>query len=245
MRAELREFVGMLVPSSNRVLEPGLARIAGADVDPVTVLASRVRVVSIDPESNGQFTGELMAAAGALVADARPRGIVWGGTSGGWNGLDADRAIVTAITEATGLPATTTTLATLELVQTHGIRRLGFATPYLEEIDAGIRETYAPYVDEVLTDGLGLSDNISFANVRETVVEEQVRRLAAQGCDAIAVYCTNVGFLGSLGIVERELGVALLDSVAVTYWAAAQFTDHPSIPGGFGRLLTSEERTSS
>jgi maleate isomerase len=229
--------VGILVPSSNTVMEPALAAIAASDGSRVTLLHSRLRVVTIAPDSNDQFAVAPMVEAASLLADAAPAAIVWGGTSGGWRGLAADRAVTNAITAATGIPATTTTQATVELVTRRGVRSLGFATPYVPEILAGITATYAPLVEEVHTLGTGLTDNVEFARIPESEIERQVRQLAAMGCDTVAVYCTNVLFFSAIVALEQELGISILDSVAVTYWAAAGFAGDSAVPPAIGRLL--------
>lgn len=87
--------VGLIVPSSNTVVEPELARVAGAVPD-LELVATRVAVTHIDtnPASGRQFEPELMIAAARLLAHAGVDVLVWAGTSGCWLGVDHDRAIV-------------------------------------------------------------------------------------------------------------------------------------------------------
>ena len=95
--------IGMLTPSSNTVLEPVTMRMVAALDGDHTVHFSRFGVTSISPDvlSRKQFDPEPMVVAAKLLADARVDVIVWNGTSGGMQGLEADRRIVGAIEAAT------------------------------------------------------------------------------------------------------------------------------------------------
>jgi maleate isomerase len=172
-----------------------------------------------------------------MLSDAGPRGIVWAGTSGGWLGAEHDRAICAAIQAATSLPATTTTLATEELLRRNGARRVGFATPYIDEVCIAVQRTYTVlgFVVEIL--GAGVSDNRSIARIPSSVFESQARELAARRCEAVVIFCTNVRFAELAEPLERELGVLVLDSVAVSYWAGLQLANPLASLSGYGRMF--------
>ena len=118
--------LGMLTPSSNTVLEPLTAAML-AGLPDASAHFSRFRVVAIDlgAGSRGQFDPAPVLAAAELLADARVDSICWNGTSGAWLGLDLDRALCGTITERTGVPATTATLALVEALRRLGTRRYG------------------------------------------------------------------------------------------------------------------------
>ncbi|MGW2766194.1 polysaccharide deacetylase family protein [Streptomyces sp. NPDC001275] len=103
--------LGMLTPSSNTCLEPVTYRllgITGADAG-VTAHFARVPVtrIALDDGCDAQFDTAPMLAAARQLADAKVDVIAWNGTSGSWLGVDRDRALCAAITEAIGVPATT------------------------------------------------------------------------------------------------------------------------------------------
>jgi maleate isomerase len=45
-----------------------------------------------------------------------------------------------------------------------------------------------------------------------------IRAVAAEGADAIVILCTNLDGAALAATLERELDIAVLDSVAVTLW---------------------------
>jgi maleate isomerase len=45
-----------------------------------------------------------------------------------------------------------------------------------------------------------------------------IRSVAAQGCDAVAVVCTNMRAAPVVRSLEVELGIPVYDSIATTVW---------------------------
>ena len=75
-----------------------------------------------------------MLRAAFLLADAGVDVIAWNGTSGAWRGLDADSALCKAITDGTGVQATTSTLAQIEAFNAFQVHNYALAVPYLESV---------------------------------------------------------------------------------------------------------------
>ncbi len=234
--------LGMLTPSSNTVLEPLTAAML-ADLPGASAHFSRFRVVAIDlgAGSRGQFDPAPVVAAAELLADARVDSICWNGTSGAWLGLDVDRALRDAVTARTGIPATTATLALVEALRRLGARRYGLVTPYLGEVQAAIVARWA---------GIGLEcaaerhledpGNFSFAEHGEEVVRRMARAVAAAKPDAVAIHCTNFRGAGVAPELEAELGLPVLDSVAVSLWGAVRAAGGNAAPLArrWGRVFT-------
>jgi maleate isomerase len=232
--------VGLIVPSSNTVVEPELARLAGAMPD-LELVATRIAVTRIDasPASRRQFEPDLMIAAARLLADAGVDVLVWAGTSGCWLGVDHDRALVSAIEDATGIAATSSTLALLDACHAFGASRLFLLTPYVPAVVEQITGTLA--TEGLTVSGgrhLGICDNAAFGSVPISTLQSMISEVASSDCHAVAVVCTNLRALPLLEAdVERSLGVAVLDSVAATVWGAARRIGVPLRCAGFGALL--------
>lgn len=209
----------MLTPSSNTVLEPCVSALL-ADVAPGTTAHFArfpVTEISLDEAALDQFDIETMLAAARLLADARVDAIAWNGTSGGWLGLDADRALCAAITEETGVPATTATLALVEAFRSGGITRFALVTPYLDAVQERIVATLqGEGLACVAERHLNRKDNFAFAEVTAEEITEMCRSVAAAGPQAIAIYCTNLRGAPLVEALEHELGMPVYDSVSVT-----------------------------
>lgn len=238
-----RVRLGMLTPSSNTVLEPLTCAILAA-LPEVTAHFARLRVteITLSDAALGQFDHSAQLAAAELLADARVHAMAWNGTSGGWIGFDADRALCRALTERTGVPATTSTLALADALDACGARRFGLVTPYLGEVQARIVRSFAAEGHECVAERhLGDRGNFSFAGFGEDVIERMVREVAAEAPQAIAIYCTNFRGARVAARLEAELGIPILDSVAVTAWrgllAAGVNPARITRISGWGRLF--------
>ena len=122
--------VGFIVPSSNSVVEPTCNAIvhdlnsASNEENQIVCLYTRIRVktVGTDSSSTSQFSTETLVQAAQLLADAECDAILWNGTSGMWvgTGLAEDEKLAQAMTDATGVPCSTTTIATVTALREKG-----------------------------------------------------------------------------------------------------------------------------
>jgi maleate isomerase len=233
--------IGMIVPSSNTCLEPQSYRILG-DRDDVTIHFARVQVtrIALDDSSDKQFDAPVMRAAAEILATADVDVIAWNGTSGSWLGASHDREIGREIKDATGVPATTSTLAYMEAFRSFGTERIGLFTPYTEDVNARIVASYErDGIKTVDHRFLGLSDNESFARVSDAEMRPGSLELAASNPDALVYLCTNLYGANIAEEIEAAMGVPVLDSVAVTLWHCLNMAGVPLLSPRWGRLLAS------
>jgi maleate isomerase len=215
-----RKRLGMITPSSNSVLEPVTSAMM-VNVAGVSVHFSRFRVteIALDAAALNQFDASAMLPAADLLADAKVDAIAWNGTSASWLGIGRDESLCAAITARTGTPATTSTLACIDAVAALGARRVGIVSPYTGDVQARIAQVWAEAGIICRAERhLGLRDNFSFAVVLPATIAAMIRTVAAEGCDAVVVLCTNLDGAALAASLESELGIAVLDSVAVTLW---------------------------
>jgi len=230
--------LGVLTPSSNTVLEPLTARLAQPLADALELHFTRLRVTAIDNDagSHEQFSRDAMVDAARMLGDARVDAILWGGTSGAWEGIDADRDIVTAIESATGTPALTATLALLDALHSLGVRRYALVVPYIASIVEAIvanldREGYAC----VARTFESITVNWEFAAIPAAHIAARVREVARSKPEAVVVHCTNLRGAEIAIELEQELGIPVLDSVMVGLWGALA-TLGLTVPPSFGML---------
>ncbi len=232
--------IGMLTPSSNTVLEPTLA-VLSADMPGLGIHISRFRVTEISLSLSGldQFAAAPMMAAAELLADAEVDAIAWNGTSASWLGFSRDEDLCGRITAETGIPATSATLAFRDAFRALGSSRIGLVTPYTTDVQDRIRAVWGEAGLPCTAERhLGLSHNFAFAAVAEESVSGLVRDVAAEGCDAAAVVCTNLRGTAAAPGLERELGIPVLDSIAVTLWGALRLLSVDTAPlARWGKLF--------
>lgn len=235
--------IGMIVPSSNTALEPATTRLLANRTD-VTVHYTRIPVQAITIGDGGaSFDVDTMLAAARLLADAKVDCIVWNGTAGSWLGVEHDRQICAAIAEATGVHATTSTLAILQACQAFGVTTLACATPYTRDVVEAIVGEYARHGVRISSHAeWELTDNLSFGlkapdAIAELAVAASQVADGAPAPQAVALICTNVDSSAVAGEVEEKLGIPLIDSIAATLWWALEITGADARMPGAGMLL--------
>jgi maleate isomerase len=232
--------LGMLTPSSNTALEPLTAAML-TDLPDVTAHFSRFKVteIALSETSLRQFDDSEILRAAELLAHAKVDVIAWNGTSASWLGLERDERLCERIVAATGIQARTTVLAFRDIFQQLNAERIGLVTPYRKDVQQAIIAKWGSAGMPCVTERhLGLQDNFSFAEVEEEVVAGMIREVAREGCDAVAVVCTNMRGAGVVQRLEQELDVPIYDSIAVTLWTCLRAVGvDPARVRGWGGLF--------
>jgi maleate isomerase len=146
-------------------------------------------------------------------------------------GRAGERALVSCMVESGAEAAVTTSGALVEALSQLGVTRLGVATPY----DAAVTARLHDFLEEsgVRTTGsahLGLTERIW--TVPYAVTAALVRDVAAAGCDAVFVSCTNLPTYDIIAPLEAELGIPVLTANQVTMWAGLRRVDLAAVGPG-------------
>ena len=238
---EKRIRLGILTPSSNTALEPLTSAMLSA-LPHVSAHFARFRVteISLTQQALGQFDVSRMLDAAKQLADARVDVIGWSGTSAGWLGFERDEALCRQLTEATGIPATTSVLALNELLAKTGVRRLGLVSPYIDDVQERIIRNYERLGIECVAERhLGLRENFSFAEVPDALLAEMMRETAFARPDAVVTFCTNLHAAHLARAFEAATDVSAYDTVATVVWKALRMLDVDTSPlASWGRIFS-------
>jgi maleate isomerase len=232
--------LGMLTPSSNTVLEPVTSHML-RDLPDVTAHFGRFRVtrIALSDDALKQFDPAPVLEAARLLADAHMDVIAWNGTSAGWLGFDSDERLCAAITEATGVPATSSVLALNEALHRLGAATLGLVSPYTPDVQQRIIANYnAAGIRVIAERHLNDPGNYSFAQYEEPEIAALIRDVARARPDAITTLCTNMRAPGIVAAMEAETGIPVLDSIAVVVWKSLVLAGaDPARVQGWGGLF--------
>ena len=227
----------MLTPSSNTVLEPECAAIVAHSNCTVHFSRFPVIAISVEEEYTAQFNLATMLEAARLLAHARCDVIAWSGTSAGWLGVETDRQLCAAITEATGIPAISTTQALLRVADAWQWNTIGLVVPYEEPVVEAIRRTFAEKGLRVAREQhANLRVNREFSALSPEQITEMIQSVAVE-VDGVVVFCTNMAGAPLVEALEPQVGVPILDSVSLTVWACLQSVGHSEPIYGWGQLL--------
>jgi maleate isomerase len=231
----------MLTPSSNTALEP-ITNAMLAGIADVSAHFSRFKVteIALSETALRQFDDSEILRAAELLAHAKVDVIAWNGTSASWLGFERDDQLCERITASTGIQARTTVLTYRDLFRRLSITRIGLVTPYRKDVQDKIIANWGSQGLRCVAERhLSLQDNFSFAEVPEAEVASLIEEVVREGCDAVAIVCTNMRGAGAAQRLETKLGVPVFDSIAVTLWACLVATGiDPARIRGWGRLFT-------
>jgi maleate isomerase len=232
--------IGMLTPSSNTLLEPVCSRMLH-DVDGVECYYSRLPVthISLAKSSTDQFDLTPMLRAAELLAHAEVDVIAWNGASGSWLGLQYDRDLCARITAATGIPATTSTLALIEAARTNGVRSFHLVTPYLTELNEAISVQYrSEGIEVVNARGAGFTVNKDIGSVPLEQIDRMFGEVTRDRADAICVPCTNFPMIWTIKELEARYGYVVYDTIATVMWKSMLIVGaDPAKVKGWGSLF--------
>jgi maleate isomerase len=227
--APTRRRIGMLTPSSNTVLEPITAAML-ANLPNVTAHFGRFKVteIALSDQALRQFDDSEILRAAELLAHAKVDVIAWNGTSASWLGFDRDERLIERIKAATGIDACTCVLGYRDLLRRYGITRVGLVTPYTDDVQAQIARVWGANGLTISAERhADIADNFAFAEISEGAIEQMIRAVVTDGCDAVAILCTNMRGAALARRLETELGVPIYDSVAVTLRSSLDRLDVP------------------
>ncbi|GAB4379205.1 MAG: aspartate/glutamate racemase family protein [Elainellaceae cyanobacterium] len=236
-----RILLGMLTPSSNTVLEPVTSAIV-AGLPEVSAHFGRFRVteISLTDHALQQFDLAPLLEAAQLLADAKVDVIAWNGTSAGWLGFETDIELCRQITAATGIPATTSVLALLEIFRDRHLSTAGLVTPYLTDVQERIMANFAEAgVRCIAEQHLNLSVNFSFSEVQPDKIASMVQTVASDRPQAIMTFCTNLRAAPLVESLEQELGIPIYDTISAVVWKSLKLAGvNPGRVKGWGRLFS-------
>jgi maleate isomerase len=180
-----------------------------------------------------------LEAAAEQLAWARPRVITFACTTGslvkgpGWDKVLRDR-----IEARTGVPATTTSTAVAAAFQALGVRRLGVATPYVDELNRREREFFEALGYEVRTiRGLGIRDDRDIAAQSPETAYRLAREVDGPDVDCLFVSCTNFPTLPVIQALEADTGKPVVTSNQATIWDSLRRAGVREPLHSAGRLL--------
>lgn len=227
--------LGLIALQTDETIERDMQRMLPGVPLYVTRVPSGAEVTS---ETLQQMAGQITGAA-SLLPQAQDFGVIGYGCTSGTAQIGADN-IARLVREGCTTPEVTQPVSgLLAACGALNIKRLGFLSPYVEDVSAHL-------VNVLEANGVACPVFGSFDEACETVVahisvqstfDAAVALAAKGGIDALFLSCTNLRTLDIIEKLEAETGLPILSSNQVLAWHMAQIsgTDLTDVP--FGRLF--------
>ena len=207
-----RRRIGLLVPSSNSVMEVDFNRNVP---EGHSVHTGRMYMEEATPEDESRMLDEFAAPAARAVATARPHIIVFGCTSAGaLRGNDYDDLLCRRLNDETGVGVVSTIASVRRAIARRNAKRVGVITPYVQSLNDKIRASLESDGLEVVDiHGLGITENFTIAEVAPAEILSFAERcFAGRKIDLLFVSCTNFRALDAVRSIEETLGIPVMTS---------------------------------
>jgi maleate isomerase len=132
-------------------------------------------------------------------------------------GLGGEADIARRITDATGVPATTTSGALLEALRALGSRRVAIASPYMADVDASL-QAYLRSAGYDPVASVALHFTAGHSTTPVNVIVEAALRADTDAADVLFISCTGQRVAGELKGLEARLGKPVIAANQVTMW---------------------------
>ena len=209
--------VGLIVPSSNTVMEPDFHRELGASC---AIGTSRIYLELVTRDAEEVMINEELPRALRLIKTTDPHVIVFGCTSAGsLGGLESDAAIARRIEQLTGVPSLTVVSSVVEQLKAIRPRRVAVFTPYKEELTLSVAQCVVEAGYELKkTAGMGILANRDIGRVSpdEIVYFVETQMMDAAGVDCIFLSCTNWQAIAAIAPLEARFGLPVISSNQTT-----------------------------
>lgn len=233
-----RARIGLIYMASSTVME---AEFAAMCPEGVSFHTSRIHL----PEASVAGLSAMMADDAVerctrQLAEAPLHVIVFGGTSATFvNGIGWDIAVCQRMHAVSGgIPATTTSTASLEALRSFGAKRISLVTPYIDEVTERGRRFFSDNGFTVVNSaGMGIRADHAIGAVTTQAVYDFTRRHASRDIDAVFISCTNLRTIGAIAALEANLGVPVVSAVQASFWSALRRAGVADKVAGYGSLL--------
>jgi maleate isomerase len=222
--------IGLIVPSSNTVMEPDFHRYLGHTG---IVSTARIFLESVTREAETRMLEEDLPKAAELIRTTAPDVVVFGCTSAGSLGsLAHDRAIGERIEKLSGAQAITALQAVVSQLRSIGPRKLAVFTPYIEDLTSSVASSVAdagfPPIKAV---GMGIQVNLEIGRVTPDQIVAFVESQIAGGApDCVFLSCTNWRAIEAIEPLHKKLGIPVVSSNQAAIAAVGQVSGLPINP---------------
>jgi arylmalonate decarboxylase len=233
--------LGLIFPPANRgIPEEGIAMYG----DSLRFVVTGLGLDRMTPEGYDSVIPRIPEAARKLVA-AGAEAIELTGTSlTFYKGEEFNQRLREAVTEASGLPATTMSNGVIDGLKAVGARRVAVATAYNDEVNDRLRAFLIEHgLEPLVVTGLGIEAIEDVDSVTQNDLIEFGAKVHAsvREADSLLVSCGGFRTLEIIAPLEGRTGVPVISSMPHGLWAGARLVGMSGAAPGYGELLSRHE----
>lgn len=230
-----RARLGFIIPSSNRMVEPQLQRLAPEGVVPHF---TRIGMTNRHKAPLERLVPRIVEAA-ALLADSRCDVTVLQCTGTSMSGgVDGEREVMRLIEQATGRPALSAASSLMAAFAALGARRLVFVSETAQPGHDAKRAYLCEAGFDIVADrAMGLAGTDAYCAAPPEFWFDAVCALRNDAAEAYFVSCANIRSIDVIEALEEALGRPVVTSNQAALWAALRTVGIDDAVPGLGRLM--------
>ena len=212
----MRLRIGLIVPSSNTVMEPDFHRHSRQSG---LVSTTRIFLENVTREAEIEMLEKELPRAVRLIRTTAPDVVVFGCTSAGALAtLSHDDGIARMIEQETGARAVTVLRAVLTQLRLVRPQRVAVFTPYIPDLTAGVARCISEDGHTVVkAAGMGITKNLDIGRVTpEEIIRFVESQMAGLDADCLFLSCTNWRAIEAIGPLKEKLGLPVISSNQAT-----------------------------
>ena len=234
--------IGVVVPSTNTIVQPEIARF---QIPGVTCHTGRIPIVQKDISGAQAYMEhiELMRAGikGAIdsVLDCGPQHIIMSvALEAFWDGVTGAEALEKDLSDHAKTGVTIGSSAVRDALRAFGAKAVGILTPHLPAGDEQIR-TYMEQSDfnVVRLKGLECKSPFAIAQVQQADIKAALKAIDGDDVDALVQLGTNLAGAAVAVELEKELGKPVITINPATFWHAVRHNGIDDKVEGLGLLF--------
>jgi maleate isomerase len=241
-RIGYRKKIGLVVPSTNTVVQPECD-----DIRPqgVTNHLARISIVERSLATEQAFMEHVEAMRAGIgaaidqVMTCQPDHLIMGvALEAFWGGVAVADKLQAELTERAGVGVSMGSTAMTAALRAYGAKRIAVLTPHQPRGDEMVRAYMTEAGFEIVRlIGLKCPSPTMIAHTTTEQIVAALRELDGPDIDAIAQVGTNLANIDIAAAAERWLGKPVLSINAVTYWDSLRRLGIEDRVQGYGRIL--------
>ena len=241
-----RARFGVIIPSTNTVVEHDFHAIGGAALPGVSFHYGRMYIANPSLGSDAEFEellGQIRKSINVAVRDvvtAKPSSMLMGMSAETfWGGVAGNATFEARVSDrAGGLAVSTGAASCRAALEAFGVQRIAVFSPYQPVADVQVGEyfTEAGFSVSAIT-GLRCPSATAIAEVGPARIAEIIEQIDGPDVEAIVQVGTNLSFVDQAARLEAELGKPVIAINMATLWHALRHNGIDDRVAGFGRLL--------
>ena len=232
--------VGLIIPSSNRMVEQEMVR---AFPSGVTAHITRLRMTGANRLAFEELLPRVEEAARALT-DARCDVVAFHCTANSMEGgAEGEQQILVTLARAGAPGATTTITAIQRAFDALGAKRIVLITPYSESVTKHEAEfLHRAGYDVLSAKGSALAGSDAYCAAPAQFWRDRAIEAARADADAYLISCANISVFGVIAELEGKLGRPVVSSNQAVIWDALRLIAWPDCRCCPGRLFGTAQK---